>query len=158
MKRIAADSITSRRMSRQARRDTTPEKAVRAGLRALGRHYRLNVTTLPGSPDIANKSGGWAIFVNGCYWHHHPGCHRATIPKKNQQWWLDKFRENRRRDETKVEQLEELGFDVLVVWECETSDVIALESTLMQWFHVRNERAMSRIDVHKRRGHGRHTD
>ena len=145
----AADAVTRDRMSRQSRRDTTPERAVRAALRSLGFSYRLNVAGLPGSPDIANKSAHWAIFVHGCYWHHHRGCSRATVPKKNRDWWLDKFLSNARRDARKIDQLEELGFDVLVVWECEASDASLLLQRLKIWFESRGDLMDGSRNAHK---------
>ena len=73
-----------------------------AACRELGLSYRRNVRNLPGSPDLANKSKGWVIFVNGCFWHRHTGCKRATIPKRNHNFWKQKFAENRRRDARKM--------------------------------------------------------
>jgi DNA mismatch endonuclease (patch repair protein) len=102
---------------RQAR--TKPEETVAALLRSLGFAYRRNVRTLPGTPDFANRAKGWAIFVNGCFWHHHTGCRRATVPKNNRTFWVDKFAANRRRDAAKIRALRALGLRVLVIWECE---------------------------------------
>lgn len=117
-------------MKSQKRRDTKPELVVRRLLTELGHRYRVASSTLPGSPDISNMSRRWAVFVHGCYWHHHLGCPRATIPKKNRAWWVAKFERNRERDQRKVEDLEALGLQVLVVWECETRDPIALRRRL----------------------------
>jgi DNA mismatch endonuclease (patch repair protein) len=64
----------------------------------------------------------WAIFVHGCFWHHHPGCRRATIPKRNRSFWLDKFKANRRRDAEAIRELRQRAWDVLVIWECEVED------------------------------------
>jgi DNA mismatch endonuclease (patch repair protein) len=129
-------------MSRQRRRDTAPEVKVRSVLRRLGHSYRLAVRGLPGTPDIANRRRRWAIFVHGCYWHHHPECRRATLPKANRNWWIDKFQQNTARDAKKIRDLETIGFDVLVVWECETVDERLLESKLTEWFeHFRNPKA-----------------
>jgi DNA mismatch endonuclease (patch repair protein) len=77
------------------------------------------VTTLPGSPDFANKSKKWAIFVNGCFWHHHTNCKRATIPKANRDFWHAKFVMNRQRDAAKIRALRLQGFKVVLFWECE---------------------------------------
>jgi len=110
----------------QRRADTAPERIVRQVLAALGHRFRLANRDLPGSPDVANRSRKWAVFVHGCFWHQHPGCPRATVPKRNRAWWLEKFRDNRRRDDRKVEALEALGFRVLTVWECQTADERAL--------------------------------
>lgn len=94
-----------------------------AACRELGLSFRRNVRNLPGSPDLANQSKGWAIFVNGCFWHRHTGCKRATIPKRNHDFWTDKFIANRRRDAQKIRQLRGAGFRVVLVWECEIDDV-----------------------------------
>lgn len=118
------------RMKAQKRRDTKPELVVRQLLTEMGRRYRVASATLPGSPDISNKTRGWAVFVHGCYWHHHPGCPRATVPKKNRAWWVAKFERNRERDQRKVGDLESLGLEVLVIWECETKDPAALRRRL----------------------------
>lgn len=86
----------------------------------MGLRYRLNVKSLPGSPDLANKSRRWAIFVNGCFWHQHSNCPKATMPKRNAYFWREKFVANRKRDATKVRALQAGGFHVVIVWECET--------------------------------------
>lgn len=98
---------------------TKPEEAVATRLRALGLAYRRNVRVLPGSPDFANRAKGWAIFVNGCFWHHHTACRRATIPTNNRAFWAAKLAANRKRDAAKIRALRALGFRVLVIWECE---------------------------------------
>lgn len=90
-------------------------------LRAMGLRYRKNVRTLPGSPDFANRRAAWAVFVNGCYWHHHTGCRRATVPKTNREFWIKKFAANRRRDARAVRELRLRGLQVLIIWECETT-------------------------------------
>jgi len=109
-------------MLRQKRSDTAPERIVRQVLSALGHRFRLANRDLPGSPDLANRSKGWAIFVHGCYWHQHRGCPRATLPKRNRDWWNEKFRDNRRRDARKTRALERAGYTVVTVWECETGN------------------------------------
>lgn len=134
MKAIGTDAATRARMSRQPQRGTAPELAVRAVLRDLGHGYRVNATGLPGSPDLANMSRGWVIFVHGCFWHQHAGCARATVPKRNREWWQAKLERNRCRDQEKVLRLEQLGYDVLVLWECMTKDPSQLASFLGGWF------------------------
>lgn len=109
-------------MSRVRQRGTEAELAVAAALRKLGMGYRLNVTSLPGSPDFANRRMGWAIFVHGCFWHQHTGCKRATIPKTNQDFWRDKFSTNRIRDARAIRELRNLGFRVSLIWECQTEN------------------------------------
>jgi DNA mismatch endonuclease (patch repair protein) len=109
-------------MKRQRQANTTPEILTRQIVHRLGHRFRLRNTDLPGTPDLANRTRRWAIFVHGCYWHAHRGCHRATVPKRNRQFWLEKFEDNRRRDRRKQRQLRELGYTVLTVWECETKE------------------------------------
>ncbi|WP_407051875.1 very short patch repair endonuclease [Methyloraptor flagellatus] len=106
-------------MARVRQRGTAPELAVAAILRSLGLAYRLNVRSLPGSPDFANKHRRWAIFVMGCYWHHHTACRSATVPKTNEAFWRGKFAANRLRDARAVRSLRAAGYRVLLVWECE---------------------------------------
>lgn len=111
---------TSRRMKAVRQRGTKPELAVSEELRARRIRHRLNVSNLPGSPDIANARRRFAIFVHGCFWHRHAGCRYATSPKSNQAFWEAKFEANRRRDRAKMRALRERSFRVLVVWECQT--------------------------------------
>lgn len=109
----------SERMRGVRQNRTDIEDVVAIELRRRGFHYRRNVKTLPGTPDFANKSRRWAIFVNGCYWHHHTNCSRATIPKTNTPFWLEKFRANRARDARKICALRKLGYRVHVIWGCD---------------------------------------
>ena len=109
----------SARMARIRQAKTKPESQIASILRLIGLSYRRNVRSLPGSPDFANKTKRWAIFVNGCYWHHHTACKRATLPKANRSFWLEKFTANRRRDAKAIGALRRIGFKVAVVWECE---------------------------------------
>lgn len=117
---------TSRRMGGVRQRGTTPELEVRHTLRRSGLHYTLRNRDLPGSPDLANRSRRFAVFVHGCFWHQHPDCRFATIPKRNREFWLAKFAANRRRDARSVGELRQRGYTVLVVWECEAADPDAL--------------------------------
>ncbi len=119
---LPTDPVRRALMQRVRQRRTRPEDLVAAGLRERGLHYRRNVKALPGSPDFANRRRGWAIFVNGCFWHHHKGCKRGTIPKRNRPFWVDKFAANRRRDATKIRALRRAGLRVVVIWECEALD------------------------------------
>jgi DNA mismatch endonuclease, patch repair protein len=116
---LETDAETSGRMALMPQRDTKPELWVRSAVHAMGRRFRVENRDLPGSPDLANRNGRWAIFVHGCYWHAHPGCPRATVPKRNRDFWLAKFDANRARDARAEEELWHRGFRVLVLWECE---------------------------------------
>lgn len=113
------DPRTSERMRRVRQRHTKPEVALRKLLWSLGMRYRCNDRSLPGSPDIVNRNGKWAIFVHGCFWHGHDGCRKATVPKRNTVFWLDKISTNRARDVRKADALRALGFQVVTVWQCE---------------------------------------
>lgn len=120
--RLVTDSATSRRMAGVRQSGTKAELLVRVAARKLGLRYRTVNKDLPGSPDLANRSRHWAVFVHGCFWHRHPDCSRATTPKRNREFWVAKFEANLRRDRASLEQLEQLGFGVVVVWECEAED------------------------------------
>ena len=119
--RIWTDEATSARLGRIPQTGTKPELAVRRLVYSLGHRYRVANRDLPGSPDIANRSRRWAIFVHGCYWHRHPGCARATTPTRNRDFWLSKFDRNTERDREAISSLERVGFRVLVVWECDVA-------------------------------------
>ena len=108
-------------MARVRQRGTAAERAVGEALRDLGLHYRLNVRSLPGTPDFVNRRLHWAVLVHGCYWHHHKGCKKATVPTRNREFWLAKFKANRYRDATVIRRLRKAGFGVLIVWECQTA-------------------------------------
>jgi DNA mismatch endonuclease (patch repair protein) len=124
--RLQTDSQRRALMQRVRQRGTPAEKVVAEVCRSLGLRYRLNVNSLPGSPDLANKSRRWAIFVNGCFWHHHKACKLGTMPKRNGKFWHEKFRANRRRDAHKIRQLRRAGFKVFVVWQCQTRDRLSI--------------------------------
>lgn len=123
---VPTDQITSERMKRVRRRHTKPEVKLRKMLWSLGLRYRCNFAGLPGSPDLVNRREGWAIFVNGCFWHGHQGCKRATTPKRNNHFWEEKISANRQRDMAKVAALQQLGLEVVTVWECEIEKIDAL--------------------------------
>lgn len=131
--RLLTDEATSIRMARVRQRDTTPELLVRRACSGLGMHYRTRNRDLPGSPDLANRSKRWAIFVHGCYWHRHPKCRRVTTPKTNVQFWTAKFQRNKERDTTALRALQNMGYKVLVVWECEAELEVLLQRKLRAW-------------------------
>lgn len=121
----------SERMSRIRSKDTGPEFVVRRLLYGMGYRYRLHVRKLPGSPDIVFHGRKKAIFVNGCFWHQHQGCKVAHIPKSNREFWQAKLDRNRKRDMANQDALRDLGWDVLVIWECEVGDSLALAARLL---------------------------
>ena len=120
----ATDPARSALMKRVRQARTAPENAVAALLRAQGVTYRRNVRSLPGSPDFANVARGFAIFVNGCFWHAHRNCKRphSRTPKQNAAFWQAKFAANRARDARKIRALRAMGLRVMLVWECELRD------------------------------------
>ncbi len=117
-------------MSRIRSKDTKPEKVVRSLLHCNGYRFRLHRRDLPGNPDIVLPKYKTAIFVHGCFWHRHQNCKFAYTPKSRVEFWERKFRENIRRDERARKQLIELGWHVIVVWECEVMNIRALEVRL----------------------------
>lgn len=102
------------------RAGTVPEIIVRKLLHAHGYRFRLHRRALPGTPDIVLPRYKLAIFVHGCFWHRHEGCSKATTPKTRLPFWTGKFEQNVARDRRNVALLRDLGWKVLVVWECET--------------------------------------
>jgi DNA mismatch endonuclease (patch repair protein) len=109
----------SRHMARIRYADTKPELTVRKVVHRLGYRYRLHVRDLPGCPDIVFRSRQKVIFVHGCFWHQHPGCRVAHIPKSRLAYWIPKLEKNCRRDVENERKLRELGWRVLTLWECE---------------------------------------
>ena len=100
-------------------KDTKPEVTVRSFLHGQGIRFRLHRRDLPGKPDIVLPKYKSVIFVHGCYWHRHKNCKYAAVPATNQQFWERKFIENVERDVRNQEALKKLGWNVLVVMECE---------------------------------------
>ena len=141
----------SRLLARVRQKKTAPEEVVAKALRRLGLSYRRNVKGLPGSPDFANRKRGFAIFVDGCFWHRHTGCRRATVPKNNRAFWLAKFAANRSRDAAKIRALRALGFRVLVIWECEVEAVADRLHRLAESLAARPRRVSRRKDRPTRR-------
>ena len=114
-------------------RDTKPELTVRSLAHRLGYRFRLHRRDLPGTPDLVFPGRKKIIFVHGCFWHRHPGCRFAYQPKSNVETWRAKFETNIARDVRVREQLDRTGWDVLVVWECETGDIEMLTSKLRKF-------------------------
>lgn len=109
-------------MSRVRGANTGPEMRVRRALHAAGHRFRLQARDLPGRPDIVFRADRLAIFVHGCFWHRHEGCPHARTPKSKVEFWTEKFAANVERDRAAVSRLEEAGWTVLAIWECDTRD------------------------------------
>jgi len=106
--------------------DTTPERRVRSLLHRLGYRFRVHRPDLPGKPDIVLPRRRTVVFVHGCFWHRHQDCPHATTPATRQEYWLPKFRRTIARDKKNQGELRERGWNVVVVWECETKDLLKL--------------------------------
>ena len=111
--------IRSYNMSRIKGKKTKPEEVVAKYLFANGFRYRRNVKGLPGTPDIVLKKYRTVIFVNGCFWHCHEGCKWFVLPEANAEFWKKKFDCNRERDKQNYKKLQDDGWNVIIVWECE---------------------------------------
>lgn len=114
-------------MSHIRSKNTKPEEIVRKYLFSRGLRYRKNVKTLPGCPDIVLPKYKTVVFVNGCFWHKHD-CGRFVWPKSNQEYWAKKIQRNIERDATSYAELSELGWQVLIIWECELKKDIRAQS------------------------------
>lgn len=136
-----ADRLTSEKrswnMSRIHGKDTSIEVKVRKCLFSHGYQYRKNDKRLPGKPDIVLPKYKTVIFIHGCFWHRHPGCKNATMPKTRVEFWQEKFDRNVENDKLHKDQLEALGWDVIIIWECEINSqfdhvISQIEKNLME--------------------------
>jgi len=109
----------SKNMSNIPSKNTKPEETVRKYLFSKGFRYRKNVSSLPGKPDIVLPKYKTVVFVNGCFWHAHEGCKWFVKPKSHQEFWNAKFIYNTERDKNNYRLLKNLGWNVIIVWECE---------------------------------------
>jgi DNA mismatch endonuclease (patch repair protein) len=134
----------SRLMSKVRQRGTSLELRIAEVLASLGVKYETNVGSLPGKPDFANRGERWAIYVHGCFWHGHRGCHAGRLPKSNRDFWRPKIEGNRARDIRKSLELEQLGFSVLTIWGCEVKDWAKLLSRLGRFFRSIQSKASKR--------------
>jgi len=120
------DKISTERrswnMSRIRAKNSKPEVAVRHLLHRMGYRFRLHVSSLPGQPDIVLPKYRSVVFVNGCFWHRHPGCKYAYVPKSRLDFWTRKFEGNTSNDRKVIEELKALGWKVVTIWECEVKD------------------------------------
>lgn len=126
---VHSAKVRSYNMSRIRSKDTKPEELVRKYLFSKGFRYRKNDVRLPGKPDIVLPKYKTVIFVNGCFWHGHQGCRYFVWPKNNAEFWKKKIGDNIQRDDKICRLLKELGWNVIVIWECELKPSVA-EKTL----------------------------
>ena len=119
-------------MSRIRSKNTSTEIEVRSLLHSAGFRYRLHRKDLPGKPDLVLPKYRTVIFVHGCFWHRHEGCKITTTPKTNTEFWEKKFAYNVKRDIEHRKKLEEMGWKVLIVWQCELKNKEALSHRISQ--------------------------
>jgi DNA mismatch endonuclease, patch repair protein len=121
-----ADRLTKQHrswnMSRIRGQNTAPELIVRSSLHKLGLRFRLHRRDLPGKPDIVLPRHSTAVLVHGCFWHRHAGCRFSYTPKSRIDFWQTKFASNVRRDVQVRQALADIGWRVVVIWECEVAD------------------------------------
>ncbi|MBF6370409.1 DNA mismatch endonuclease Vsr [Nocardia puris] len=131
----------SRTMRAVGSRDTGPEMVVRRFLHAAGLRYRLYDRRLPGKPDVVFPGRRIVVFVHGCFWHQHPGCPAADRPATNTEYWSRKLDGNIARDTRRKSELHAAGWEVMIIWECQTRDPTALSRLLAQIQKVQPSRS-----------------
>lgn len=124
-------SDRSKMMAKVRAANTRPERIVRSAAHRIGLRFRLHRRDLPGTPDLVLPKRKLVIFVHGCFWHRHEGCARSSLPATNVEFWIRKFQRNVERDRAAVAALEVAGWQVVVIWECQTKDVSALTANLL---------------------------
>lgn len=112
-------------------RDTKPEIIVRRLLHRMGFRYRLHRSDLPGKPDIVFTSRKKVIFVHGCFWHGHSCKRGSRLPKTNTEYWQSKIERNKQRFAKQLEELADLGWSELTIWECQLKETELLKDTLI---------------------------
>jgi len=117
----------SENMARIRSKDSQAEMKVRRAFWAAGLRYRLHDNRLPGHPDLVFSGRRTVVFVHGCFWHCHEGCSNFRIPKTRTEWWAAKLSRNKARDADVSVQLKAMGWDVVVIWECEVNDARQLD-------------------------------
>lgn len=117
-------------MSRIRAKDTIPEMLVRKFLYANGFRYRIHDKKLAGKPDIVLQKYRTAILINGCFWHGHQNCKRASLPKTNEAFWSEKIRRNLERDKKNLLELRILGWRVITIWQCELKNKEVFKSKM----------------------------
>lgn len=130
-------------MSRIKSHNTSPEQYVRRAVWKAGFRYRVNVRGLPGSPDLVLRKHNIAVLVQGCFWHRHCCKRGKSFPASNQELWARKFDSNVARDAINQCKLQELGWQVIVIWECQIR-----RDTDVLLAHLRHNTATERQDSH----------
>jgi DNA mismatch endonuclease (patch repair protein) len=123
-------------MRRVKGRDTVPELLVRRLTHSLGYRFRLYRKDLPGNPDLVFPKYRRVIFVHGCFWHGHSCTRGARVPKANKEYWVSKIGRNKARDRASLRALKAIGWEALVVWECEIKDQKKLARRIQEFLSV----------------------
>lgn len=124
-------------MSRVRGRDTKPELKVRSLVHGMGFRFRLGNRELPGNPDLKFPRLKKVIFVHGCFWHGHRNCSRAKLPKTNVKFWEEKIEKNKHRDAKSIKSLRKLGWQTLVIWQCETRNLPKVQKKLREFLKAK---------------------
>ncbi len=128
------DKITtesrSKIMSHIRSKDMIPEMIVRRIVFNMGYRYRLHRKDLPGKPDLVFSNQHKIIFVHGCFWHQHKKCKDGHMPKSNKKYWIPKLKRNMQRDKNNIKELRKAGWDILIIWECELTNIEKLSMKL----------------------------
>ena len=122
-------------MARVKNKNTAPELIVRKTLHRLGYRFRLHRRDLPGNPDIVLPRWHTVIFVNGCFWHGHD-CPRGKRPVSHAEFWNEKLDQNIERDNKNIRLLQENGWRILVLWECQTKNIVDLEIRISNFLQI----------------------
>ena len=149
------DTVTpatrSRMMAAVRGKNTKPELAVRTLAHELGFRFRLHRSDLPGTPDLVFPRLRCVLFVHGCFWHRHLSCPATTTPKDNAEYWAAKFRRNVERDRAAAKELRAMGWQVLVIWQCQTRDELRLRRKLKRFLDRRGQRCRLENSTYKGR-------
>jgi len=129
------DTTTSARMASIRTTNTKIEKTVKSILLLININYKCNCDSLPGSPDFVLKDKSKAIFVHGCFWHRHKHCSKSTSPKRNSTLWEMKFKDTIARDKKNLRDLHKLGWETLVIWECELKNKDRVSDRIFKFFY-----------------------
>ena len=125
-------------MSRVKSKDTKPEILVRSVIHRMGFRFRKNRVDLPGKPDIVLSKARKIIFVNGCFWHGHKNCKRASRPSSNKSIWSTKLDMNIQRDKKNIVLLKKQGWHILIIWQCQIRDEIRLMYRIKRFLTTNN--------------------
>jgi DNA mismatch endonuclease (patch repair protein) len=128
-------------MSRVPSKNTGAEMRVRSAAHRRKLRFRIHCKELPGTPDLVFPRWRIAIFVHGCFWHRHPGCKKASVPKSRQEFWREKFNRNVLRDTENAKALCARGWQTKIIWECETKSPELLTARLDEIFSLPGETA-----------------